>query len=224
MSINDWPADERPREKLYAAGAGSLSDAELLAIFLRVGVAGKSAVDLARDLLNHFGGLTSLAAAGIQDIASVHGMGPAKAAQLHAAIELARRALAGQAKQVDVLENPQMVRDHLRLTLGSLGREVFWAIYLTAGNRLMVSEEISRGTVTQTAVYPREVVKRALEIGCASIIVAHNHPGGGTASSAADRALTVKLKAALETVDVVLLDHFIVTADVIVSMAERGEI
>jgi DNA repair protein RadC len=135
MPIHQWPADERPREKLINVGASNLSDAELLAIFLRVGVTGKSAVDLARDLLSHFGGLGPLAQAPVNQIATVHGMGIAKAAQLHAAIELSRRALAAQAKQVDVLGSPELVRQHLRLTLGAAAQEVFWAMYLDNGER-----------------------------------------------------------------------------------------
>jgi DNA repair protein RadC len=223
MPINHWPADERPREKLIAQGAGKLSDAELLAIFLRVGVTGKSAVDLARDLLTHFGGLTPLAHASVKEISTVHGMGEAKAVQLLAAVELSRRALAEQAQTVNVMDSPQVVRDHLRLTLGGLKHESFWVMYLSQSNQLIRSEELSRGTLTETAVYTRELIKRALELNCANIIIAHNHPGGGSSASASDRALTAKLRDALAMVDITLLDHFIVTPSSINSMLERGE-
>ncbi|MDK9703614.1 MAG: DNA repair protein RadC [Sulfuritalea sp.] len=224
MAIRDWPAAERPRERLAQQGAAALSDAELLAIFLRVGIRGKSAVDLARELLASFDGdLARLAAAGTKDLARLPGIGPAKAAQLAATMELARRALAGPLKLKDALASPQAVRDWLRLWLGNLQHEVFVALWLDAQNRLIASEELFRGTLTQTSVYPREVVKRALLHNAGAVILAHNHPSGLAEPSRADEVLTSSLKQALALIDVKLLDHFIVTgsADPL-SFAERG--
>jgi len=178
MAITDWPADERPRERLLAQGAGALSDAELLAIFLRVGMKGKSAVDLARELIGRFGSLNRLFAAPRAQFAAVPGMGDAKYAQLQAVLEMARRALGEQLASRELLSSPQAVRDYLRLQLGGLSNEVFIALWLDAQNRLITSEELFRGTLTQTSVYPREVVKRALHHNAAAVIVAHNHPSG----------------------------------------------
>ena len=224
MAIRDWPAAERPRERLAQQGAAALSDAELLAIFRRVGVRGKSAVDLARDLLASFDGdLARLAAASIKELARLPGIGPAKAAQLAATLELARRALAGSIKAKDAMASPREVRDWLRLSLGNLQHEVFVALWLDAQNRLIASEELFRGTLTQTSVYPREVVKRALMHNAGAVILAHNHPSGRAEPSRADEVLTSSLKQALALIDVKLLDHFIVTggADPL-SFAERG--
>ncbi len=224
MAIRDWPAAERPRERLAQQGAAALSDAELLAIFLRVGMPGKSAVDLARELLASFdGSLARLAAASTQDLARLPGIGPAKAAQLAAALELARRALVDPLKARDALASPQAVRDWLRLSLGSLQHEVFIALWLDAQNRLIASEELFRGTLTQTSVYPREVVKRALAHNAGAVILAHNHPSGLAEPSRADEVLTSSLKQALALIDVKLLDHFIVTGSANpLSFAERG--
>ena len=224
MAIRDWPAAERPRERLAARGAAALSDAELLAIFLRVGVRGKSAVDLARDLLASFDGdLASLAAATTRELACLPGIGPAKAAQLAASLELARRALAAPLKLKDALGSPEAVRDWLRLSLGKLPHEVFVALWLDAQNRLIASEELFRGTLTQTSVFPREVVKRALANNAGAVILAHNHPSGLAEPSRADEVLTSSLKQALALVDVKLLDHFIVAGGARpLSFAERG--
>ncbi len=224
MAIRDWPAAERPRERLAQQGAGALSDAELLAIFLRVGVRGKSAVDLARELLASFDGdLARLAAASTKDLSRLPGIGPAKAAQLAATLELARRALTGSLKAKDAMASPQAVRDWLRLSLGNLQHEVFVALWLDAQNRLIVSEELFRGTLTQTSVYPREVVKRALIHNAGAVILAHNHPSGLAEPSRADEVLTSSLKQALALIDVKLLDHFIVTGGAEpLSFAERG--
>ena len=224
MAIRDWPAAERPRERLATHGAAALSDAELLAIFLRVGVAGKSAVDLARELLASFDGdLASLAAATTRELACLPGIGPAKAAQLAASLELARRALAAPLKLKDALGSPEAVRDWLRLSLGKLPHEVFVALWLDAQNRLIASEELFRGTLTQTSVYPREVVKRALANNAGAVILAHNHPSGLAEPSRADEVLTSSLKQALALVDVKLLDHFIVAGGGRpLSFAERG--
>jgi DNA repair protein RadC len=224
MAIRDWPAAERPRERLVRHGAAALSDAELLAIFLRVGVRGKSAVDLARDLLACFDGdLASLAAATTRELACLPGIGPAKAAQLAASLELARRALAAPLKLKDALGSPEAVRDWLRLSLGKLPHEVFVALWLDAQNRLIASEELFRGTLTQTSVFPREVVKRALANNAGAVILAHNHPSGLAEPSRADEVLTSSLKQALALVDVKLLDHFIVAGGARpLSFAERG--
>ncbi|MDA8255090.1 MAG: DNA repair protein RadC [Betaproteobacteria bacterium] len=224
MAIRDWPAAERPRERLAQQGAAALSDAELLAIFLRVGIRGKSAVDLARELLANFqGSLADLAAASTRELARLPGIGPAKAAQLAAALELARRALVDPLKTRDALASPQAVRDWLRLSLGNLPHEVFIALWLDAQNRLIASEELFRGTLTQTSVYPREVVKRALAHNAGAVILAHNHPSGLAEPSRADEVLTSSLKQALALIDVKLLDHFIVTGSANpLSFAERG--
>lgn len=222
MPITDWPADERPREKLLARGAEALTDAELLAIFLRVGVAGKTAVELARDLLTHFGGLNRLFAAGQPEFSAFPGMGPAKFAQLQAVLAMARRALGEEMRQMDALSSPSAVRDFLRLKLAGLGHEVFMGVFLDAQNRVLAVEELFRGSLTQTSVYPREVVKRALAHNAGGLILAHNHPSGVAEPSQADRWLTDQLKAALALVDVKVLDHFIVAGSQGVSFAERG--
>jgi DNA repair protein RadC len=222
MAITDWPEGERPREKLLQRGATALSDAELLAIFLRVGVTGKSAVELARDLLSHFDSLTRLFSATQSEFAAFPGMGPAKFAQLQAVLEMARRALGEEMRQGDALGSPGAVRDYLRLHLGGLGHEVFMALFLDAQNRVLAREELFRGTLTQTSVYPREVVKRALAHNAAGIILAHNHPSGVAEPSQADRWLTDQLKTALGLVDVKVLDHFIVAGAKGLSFAERG--
>ncbi|MCU0841867.1 MAG: DNA repair protein RadC [Thiobacillaceae bacterium] len=222
MAITDWPESERPRERLLKEGARALSDAELLAIFLRVGVKGKSAVELARDLVNHFGGLTRLFAAHRNEFSLFPGLGPAKYAQLQAVLEMARRALHEEMRAGDALASPTAVRDYLRLTLGGRAHEVFMAVFLDAQNRVLAAEELFRGTLTQTSVYPREVVKRALAHNAGGVILAHNHPSGVAEPSQADRWLTDQLKTALALVDVRVLDHFIVAGDRGVSFAERG--
>jgi len=223
MAITDWPESERPRERLLQHGAGALSDAELLAIFLRVGVKGASAVDLARTLLGHFGSLNRLFGASAAEFAAIPGMGDAKYAQLQAVLELARRALREEIAAGDALTSPRAVRDWLRLTLAALPHEVFMVLLLDAQNRLIAAEELFRGTLTQTSVHPREVVKLALSHNAAGAILAHNHPSGVAEPSRADEALTQALKQALALVDVRLLDHFIVAgaADPL-SFAERG--
>jgi len=222
MAITDWPEGERPREKLLQRGASSLSDAELLAIFLRTGVVGKSAVDLARDLITRFGNLTQLFAATEPDFCAIHGMGQAKYVQLQAVLEMARRALHEEMKTGDALTSPRSVRDYLQLLLRGRAREVFMAIFLDAQHRVIASEEMFHGTLTQTSVYPREVVKRALHHNAAAVIFAHNHPSGVAEPSQADHALTEALKQALALVDVRVLDHFIVAANGGLSFAERG--
>ncbi|HEY0562322.1 MAG TPA: DNA repair protein RadC [Methylophilus sp.] len=221
MAITDWPEGERPREKLLANGVASLSDAELLAIFLRVGVTGKSAVDLARDLLQQFGSLNGIFSASVAEINQVHGMGDSKYCQLQAIFEMSRRALGEQLKARDVLSSPQQVRDYLTLKLGALEREVFMVLFVDAQNRVIATETLFEGTLMQTSVYPREVVKRALHHNAAAVIFAHNHPFGIAEASQADEQLTQALKAALALVDVRVLDHFIVAGNASLSFVER---
>jgi len=222
MAITDWPEGERPREKLLEKGAEALSDAELLAIFLRVGVTGKSAVDLARDLLQHFGSLTRLFNADQAEFNAFHGMGPAKYAQLQAVLEMARRALGENIKQGDALNSPRAVRDYLRLRLGGRNHEIFMVVFLDAQNRVLAAEEMFRGTLTQTSVYPREILIHALRHNAAGVILAHNHPSGVAEPSQADRWLTDQLKTALGLVDVKVIDHFIVAGSEGFSFCERG--
>ncbi|MBA4143789.1 MAG: DNA repair protein RadC [Nitrosospira sp.] len=222
MAIPDWPESERPREKLLKNGAAHLSDAELLAIFLRTGMAGKSAVDLARELLTCFNGLTGLFAADQTAFCELRGIGPAKYAQLQAVLEMARRALEEKIKSVDALNSPRSVRDYLRLSLQGKKYEIFVGIFLDAQNRTIAAEELFRGTLTHTSVYPREVVKRALHHNAAAIIFAHNHPSGIAEPSHADELLTQSLKQALGLVEVKVLDHFIVGGGTAMSFAERG--
>ncbi len=222
MAITDWPAAERPREKLIALGAEALSDAELLAIFLRVGVTGKSAVDLARDLLTQFGSLNGIFAASESELSQVHGIGASKYVQLQAIFEMSRRALNEQLQQRDVLSSPQQVRDFLVLKLGGYTKEVFLVLFLDTQNRMLAMEEMFVGTLTQTSVYPREIVKRALHHNAASVIFAHNHPSGVAKQSQADELLTKALKQALALVDVRVLDHFIVAGNTTLSFSEKG--
>src|SRR5512134_949834 len=222
MAITDWPLDDRPREKLLHRGAESLSDAELVAIFLRTGVRGKSAVDVAREALTRFGSLSGLFAAGVDAVTAVSGLGVAKYAQLQAVLEMARRALRERLDRGSALTSPQAVRDYLRLRLQGRPHEVFIGVFLDAQNRVLAVEELSRGTLTQTSVYPREVVKRALHHNAAALIFAHNHPSGIAEPSHADEVLTQSLKQALALVDVKVLDHFVVGAGGAMSFAERG--
>ncbi|MBE7528003.1 MAG: DNA repair protein RadC [Nitrosomonas sp.] len=222
MAISDWPEAERPREKLIEKGAASLSDAELLAIFLRTGITGKNAVELARDLLTHFGSLTKLCAANLREFRELPGMGPAKFAQLQAVMEIARRALAEELKSGDIMNSPQSVRNYLCLSLRGKPHEVFVGIFLDARHRTITTEELFNGTLTQASVYPREVVKRALYHNAAAMIFAHNHPSGVAEPSRADEVLTQSLKQALALVDIKVLDHFIVGSGEVISFAERG--
>lgn len=222
MSITDWPAGERPREKLLERGASALSDAELLAIFLRTGVTGKSAVDLARELMQQFGTLTNLFAASKEEFCTIHGMGQAKYVQLQAVLEMSRRALQEEMRSGDALNSPRAVREYLQLSLRTRQQEVFVALFLDAQHRVIASEELFQGTLTQTSVYPREVVKRALHHNAAAVIFAHNHPSGVAEPSQSDQLLTDALKQALQLVDVRVLDHFIVAGAGCLSFAEKG--
>ncbi len=221
MAIPNWPISERPREKLLQKGVTALSDTELLAIFLRTGITGRSAVDLARELLLHFGSLTNIFAANQISFCQLPGMGIAKYTQLQAVLEMARRALSEELKSGDAMSSPQLVRDFLRLSLENKQHEVFIGIFLDAKNYAIATEELFSGTLTQTSVYPREVVKRALYHNAAAIIFAHNHPSGMAEPSHADKVLTQSLKQALAMIDVKVLDHFIVGNGTILSFAEQ---
>jgi DNA repair protein RadC len=222
MAITDWPEDERPRERLLAQGAAALTDAELLAIFLRTGIAGKSAVDLARDLLSSFGGLRPLLKADLATFCSAKGLGQAKYTQLQAVLELARRHLAEELPTRNLLDHPQKVRQYLLSRLREEPQEVFLVFFLDTQLGLIGSEVLARGTLDAAQVYPREVVKAAIKAGASAVLLAHNHPSGKPEPSAADRLLTDKLKAALATIDVRTLDHFVVGEGIVLSFAERG--
>jgi DNA repair protein RadC len=222
MAITDWPLDDRPREKLLAKGPDALSDAELVAICLRTGVKGRSALDVARELLARFGSLTALCSADAAAVCAVSGIGTAKSAQFAAVMEMARRALRENISRGSALSSPQAVRDYLRLKLQDRPHEVFLGVFLDAQNRVLAVEEMFRGTLTQTSVYPREVVKRALAHNAAALIFAHNHPSGIAEPSRSDEALTSALKQALALVDIKVLDHFVIGAGAAMSFAERG--
>jgi DNA repair protein RadC len=221
MAISDWPVEDRPRERLLALGAGALSDAELLAVLLRSGVRGKSAVDLGRELLQQFGSITRLLEDGPAR-ATLKGLGEAKRAQFAAAIELARRATKEELKSGAALTSPGAVRDYLRLAIGARPYEVFVCMWLDAQHRVIRFEEPFQGTLTQTSVYPREIVKAALACNAAAVIFAHNHPSGVAQPSQADELLTANLKEALALVEVKVLDHFIIAGNQAISFAERG--
>jgi DNA repair protein RadC len=222
LGIADWPHQERPRERLLAQGAAGLSDAELVAVCLRSGIRGKSAVDLARELIAAFGGVSGLLGADLPRLLRVRGLGMAKAVQFAAAIELARRSLREGLESGSALTSPGAVRDYLRLALSTRNHEVFVVLFLDAQHRVMRIAELFRGSLTQTSVYPREVVKAALAANAAAVIFAHNHPSGVAQPSQADELLTRQLRDALALVEVRVLDHFIVAGNRTLSFAERG--
>jgi len=222
MGIADWPEDQKPREKLLKRGPEVLTDAELLAIILRTGVKGKSAVDLGRDLLQAFKGFSGLLQADPSAVRKFSGLGPAKSAQVAAVLAIVKRSLGEEVAARDNLGSPAAVRDYLRLHIAHREREVFMALYLDAQNRVLAMDELFSGTLTQTSVYPREVVRLALRHNAAAVIFAHNHPSGLAEPSRADELLTQALKQALALVDVKVLDHFIVAGNGALSFAERG--
>jgi DNA repair protein RadC len=222
MSIGAWPRSERPRERLFANGSASLTDADLLAIVLRTGVRGTSALDLARHLLVRHGSLRGLFNALGKNCSPSRGVGPAKVAQLKAGVEIARRLLVEEARSQNVLTSPEAVRDYLRLSLNELPHETFVVMFLDSQHRLIAADEMFRGTLAQTSVYPREIVKAALAHNAAAVIFAHNHPSGVAEPSRADELLTQALKQALALVDIRTLDHFVVAGNRVVSFAERG--
>jgi DNA repair protein RadC len=223
MPLKDLPPDARPREKLLARGPAALSDAELLALLLRTGLRGVSVLQLAQQLLDGFGGIAGLLHARADDLKRIKGLGgPAKRAELIAVLELARRALAEQLKERPALDDPRALRDYLQLHLAQCPHEVFAALFLDSRSRLIALEELFHGTLTQTSVYPREVVLRALHHQAATVVLAHNHPSGDVQPSRADEALTKTLKAALALIDVQVHDHFIIAPGAALSMAEKG--
>ncbi len=223
MSLKDLPADARPREKLLARGAAALSDTELLALLLRTGTAGRGVLQMAQEVLDAFGGIAGLLHASADDLKRVKGLGgSAKRAELMAVLELARRALAQQLKERAALDSAAAVKDYLRLHLGPRPHEVFAVLFLDVQHRLIALEELFRGTLTQTSVYPREVALRALHHHAAAVVLAHNHPSGSVQPSRADEAITQTLKSALDLIDVRVLDHVIVSPGEALSMAEAG--
>lgn len=222
MSIRDWPAAERPREKLLEHGSSSLSDAELLAIFLRTGVSGKSAVDLARHLLSEFGSLRALLEADLSSFCRPLGLGPAKFTQLQAVLEMGRRHLAEHLRRDCALESPQAVRDFLTSQVRHEPHEVFGCLFMDTKHRMLAFEVLFRGSIDSASVYPRQVVKRALAHNAAAVIFCHNHPSGISLPSEADRTLTQRLTEALDLIEVRVLDHFIVGEGQPLSMVEHG--
>ncbi|TQV62309.1 MAG: JAB domain-containing protein [Halothiobacillaceae bacterium] len=224
MAITDWPEDERPREKLLKHGPASLSDGELLAIFLRTGVVGKSAVDLARELLANFGGLRALMSASRTEFCQGLGLGDAKYAQLQAVLEMARRHMREGLERGEAFDSPGAVRGYLSARLRDQPREVFLVLFLDTRHRLIAAEELFLGSIGEAAVHPREVVRRSMQHNAAALIVAHNHPSGVAEPSRADESITLRLRDALALVEVRLLDHFIVGDGEPVSLAERGVI
>jgi len=222
MAINDWPLAERPREKLLVRGPQALSDAELLAIFLRTGIPGKTAVDLARELLAEFEGLRGLFAAGRERVCAATGLGPAKYAQLQAVLEMARRHLGEALQRGQPLTDPAATRRYLITRLRDLPQEVFCCLYLDNRHRVIAFEELFHGTLDGASVHPREVLRKALTHNAAALIFAHNHPSGIAEPSDADRRLTQRLKEALSLVDIRVLDHFVVGDGDAVSFAEHG--
>lgn len=224
MTINDWPAERRPRERLIREGAAALSDAELLAVFLRIGVPGRDAVQLGQHMVHHFGSLQRLFGASLQEFSAIHGLGPAKFAQLQAVMELARRAILEEVKAGATLNSPRAVKDYLRLSFSGKSFESFHVLFLDVKNRLIDSKELFRGTLTHTSVYPREVVKEALARNAASVMLAHNHPSGTPDPSESDLLLTRALVQALALVDIRILDHFVVAGHQVHSFAEHGQL
>jgi DNA repair protein RadC len=222
MPLKDLPAEMRPREKLLAHGPQALSGVELLALLLRTGYKGHGVFELADEILRTFDGLTGLLHASAADLARIKGLGPAKRAELAAVLEIARRALAQPLRQAPVLDAPQKVKDYLALRLGRRPQEVFAVLFLDGQHRLIEAEEMFVGTLTQTSVYPREVVRRALHHNAGAVVLAHNHPSGAAEPSRADEHLTQALKSALQLVDVRVLDHFVVGHGQVTSFAERG--
>jgi DNA repair protein RadC len=220
--LRHLPAAARPREKLLARGAGALADAELLALLLRTGVAGQDVLQLAQALIERFGGLGGLLGARADEVQAIKGLGPAKRAELAAVLEIARRVLAERLAEQPSFEQPQAVKDYLSLQLAALEHEAFAVLFLDVRHRLLRFETLFTGTLSQTAVHPREVVKRALALNAAAVVLAHNHPSGTAEPSRADELITAALRQALALVDVRVLDHVIVCRGAALSFAERG--
>jgi DNA repair protein RadC len=224
MGINEWSEQERPRERLVREGPQALSNSELLALLLRVGVRGKSAVELGRDVLQHFGSLHGLFGASLNDFSEVNGLGMAKYAQLQAVMELARRAIAEQMQAGQAMTSPETVKRYLRMRFGNQRHESFIVLFIDVRNHLIADKELFRGTLNQTAVYPREVVREALACNAASVMLAHNHPSGTPHPSQADLNITQRLAQALALVDIRVLDHFVVAGPLVHSFAENGHL
>jgi DNA repair protein RadC len=222
MPLKDLPPDARPREKLLARGAGALGDAELLALLLRTGIEGKNVVAMAQEIVDQFGGISGLLHASQQALQSIKGLGPAKQAELMAVVELSRRALAEQMQQKPVLDLPSVLMDFVRLHIGNKPHECFMVLFIDAKQQLIASEELFRGTLTATMVYPREVALRALHHQACGVILAHNHPSGDVQPSQADISLTARMRAALALLDIVVIDHVIVGPSQALSMAAEG--
>ncbi len=222
MLLKTLPPDARPREKLLARGAAALSDAELLALLLRTGMQGKNVIVLAQEIVERFGGIAGLLHSDAEGLKDIKGLGPAKRAELQAVLELSRRALAEQLQQKPVLESPQAMRDFVRLQIGGKPYEVFAVLFLDLHQRLIACEELFRGTLAHTSVYPREVALRALQLQASQLVLAHNHPSGSVEPSAADIAITAKLKAALALLDIRVIDHVIVGPGQSLSMLDEG--
>lgn len=222
MTIRDWPEQERPREKLLSKGVAYLTDAELLAIFLGNGTRGKSALDLARSLLRHFGGLRGILESGAEEFCSQQGLGPGKYAQLQAVQELAQRHLLESLQRKDVLTSAALSRRYVKSKLRAYHREVFLCLFLDSQHRVIAQEELFQGSIDSATVYPREVLSRAFYHNAAALIFAHNHPSGAAEPSEADIAITRRLKSALDLVDIKTLDHLVVGDETVTSMAERG--
>ncbi|MFT4609155.1 MAG: DNA repair protein RadC [Cellvibrionaceae bacterium] len=222
MAITDWPVAERPREKLLTFGPQALSDAELLAIFLRTGCAGKSAVDLARDLLNKFNGLRPLLEADKRTFCQAHGLGDAKYSQLQAVLEMSRRHLAQSLEHRELFAGANDVKKYLLAKLRHCQREVFGVLFLDSQHRLIKYEELFQGTINSAHVYPREVIKAVLKLNAAAVILAHNHPSGVARPSQADRDITNDISQILKALDVRVLDHMVVGDTEVCSLAEMG--
>ena len=224
MAISHWPKDERPREKLLSKGAAALSDAELLAIFLRTGLPGITAIDLARGLLSEFGGIGPLLSARQGAFCARKGLGPAKFAQLQAALEITSRYIKEELRANPIFTSPQMVRDYLAVQMRGYQREVFVILLLDSRHQLLDFHELFQGTIDMASVYPREIVKLALQNNAAAVIVAHNHPSGVAEPSQSDIAITKRIKQALALVDIRLLDHFIIGRGAVTSLADTGQV
>lgn len=224
MPIRDWPKEQRPRERLIRDGPSILSDAELLAVFLRTGVAGQSAIELARVALIRFKTLSGLFSAPLSEFTAIKGLGQAKFAQLQAVLEMAKRTLEESLREGPALGSSTAVREYLRLEIGLKPYEVFFALFVDSQNRLLEATELFRGTLAETSVYPREIIKAALRVNAAAVIFAHNHPSGIAAPSLADRVLTRTLQLALDAVEVKTLDHLVVTGSGVFSFADAGHL
>ncbi|HRH89075.1 MAG TPA: DNA repair protein RadC [Rubrivivax sp.] len=222
MPLKDLPAEMRPREKLLARGGAALSDVELLALLLRTGLPGRGVFELAAQVLREFDGFAGLLRAEAADLQRIKGLGPAKRAEVAAVMEMARRALAQPLQASPVFDAPQQVKDYVALHLGARAQEVFAVLFLDGQHRLLTLEEMFHGTLAQTSVYPREIVRRALQLNAGAVILAHNHPSGVAEPSRADEFLTQTIRSALQLVDVRVLDHLIVGQGAVLSFAERG--